>query len=75
MKKIVLPIVLGMFVATGVAGSMSSVAFADTKPGQKKEACADIKDAKKQAACMKKEAKKHKKKPMKDKKAEKKPAQ
>ncbi|MEK9753506.1 MAG: hypothetical protein VW338_09905 [Rhodospirillaceae bacterium] len=74
MKKIVLPIILGMFVAATAVAPLSSVALAQApapKPAQmKKDPCGDIKDAKKKDACMKKEAKK--KAPKKDKKEKKK---
>ena len=78
MKKIMLPIILGMFVAATAAGPISSSAFAQSAPkpaAGKKDPCGKIQDAKKKEACMKKEAKKHAPKPKKDKKAEKKPAQ
>ncbi len=64
MKKIVLPIIVGLFVV-GAGGSIPSAAHAQAKAPAQKDVCAEIKDPKKQAACVKKQNAKMKKK-MKD---------
>lgn len=55
MKKIVLPVVAGLIAVGALNVPLATPAFAEAKAPKKQDVCAEIEDAKKKAACVKKQ--------------------